>query len=295
MAKSRQTYWAGFGLLAAIAACGGCGGGRERAPADVPSAAPLTTPGDRFDVVIAGDTPVTVTAVSEDPDDEWYRAVRYDWVAGGQARSGRRTPAEGPLKLPPVAGRGYLYVDAVHREPGAATEQESHMRRLLFKPQRLGENIWRLSFRDPVSTGRKDDLIVTIRFGRRSTSATAPPRPPTTTATGRAAPDVRARPRWGAAELGRAVNANPCAVCRTTEHLVFHVTDARNAYWIRCDRCNRSGISKPTPAEGEASWNRENPPVSPAATTAPARSSAAGPEYTGGSALAERATAPRAG
>ena len=255
-------------LLFVWLAVPGCGPRHPAAPAEVPAAAPATTPGDRFDVVIPGNTPVMIVAANRDPDDEWSRAFRYDLVAaagGAVERAGRRAASEGRLDLPAVPGRAFLYVDAVHRAPDspAGDEQKS---RLTWR--RLGDGVWRLFFTDP-QTGRRGGMVVTVRLGGRppASPAQAPPDPeavaattaPAATTTAPVATTAPATPAvpltWGAAELGREVNVSPCDFCGTSDRLVFHRTTYGTYYAIRCDRCGNYVPSQPSPAEAERKWN----------------------------------------
>lgn len=240
----------------------GCAG-HEHAPAVVPAAAaPATTPGDRFDVVVAGGRPVSVFAV--DQGTGRAPAFRYDWVgeAGQFQASGRRAAGEGKLDLPAAAGRGFLYVDAVAgSNPGAADAGGGRKPRLRWK--QLGEGIWRLAFRD--RGGGDADLVVTVRLGAPTSpgGAAAGPRPATTRpGTGAAQDGSVAAPslpggRWGARELGRPLQASPCGRCGSKDDLEFPVASYGTRYAVRCGRCNNYMMSQPTPAEAEAMWNLE--------------------------------------
>ena len=273
-------------MLLICAAVQGCAG-HEHAPAAVPADRPFTTAGDRFDVVVPRNTPVSIIASRQDPDEEAFRAFRYDWVVPGQpAQGGQRQAGDGPLTLAAVPARGFLYLDGMHRladdganDAGASTpggEQKSSLRW-----KRLGEGVWRLFFRDGRIGPRRDDLVVTVRFlGRQaSTPAAAAAPPPEATPTTRQASGGRRDvavtpplPTWGEKELGRPLNLNPCRVCRTTEHLARRVTDTGQWYWVRCNKCNRARMAQDSPDSAEQVWNTDNPlPGSPPARTTPPR------------------------
>src|SRR5687768_5551191 len=65
MTLTRRLRSIGVGLVGLVATGAGTGGcvGHEHAPAEVPSASPVTRAGDRFDVVVPAGTPVVISAI----------------------------------------------------------------------------------------------------------------------------------------------------------------------------------------------------------------------------------------